>query len=144
MTQSTTRKSGWTDERRAKHAAAIRRWAPWTRSTGPRTAAGKARAAQNAYRHGGRAAHARLVSDAVRAQNTFLRLAAMLANIHALRVHKNPPNELLARLRADFVRNDHIFYVRLLQARLCERLCKNLAFPRPLPLKVNANDNADT
>jgi hypothetical protein len=39
---------GWTDERRAKQAAAIRRWQPWTRSTGPRTPQGKAIVARNA------------------------------------------------------------------------------------------------
>ena len=42
--------NGWTDERRAKQAAAIHRWAPWTKSTGPRTAAGKAIVGQNALR----------------------------------------------------------------------------------------------
>jgi hypothetical protein len=44
--------NGWTEERRARQAAAIRRWRPWERSTGPRTAAGKARAARNADRGG--------------------------------------------------------------------------------------------
>lgn len=37
----------WTPERRAKFAAAIHRWKPWTRSTGPRTPEGKARANHN-------------------------------------------------------------------------------------------------
>jgi hypothetical protein len=32
----------WTKERRARQAELIRTWKPWTRSTGPRTAAGKA------------------------------------------------------------------------------------------------------
>ena len=39
-------------ERRARQAKAIRRWQPWTRSTGPRTAAGKARSSMNRYRGG--------------------------------------------------------------------------------------------
>lgn len=39
---------GWTDERRAKQAGAIRRWQPWNRATGPRTAEGKAISSQNA------------------------------------------------------------------------------------------------
>ena len=39
---------GWSDERRAKQAAAIRRWQPWTKSTGPRSAEGKAVSARNA------------------------------------------------------------------------------------------------
>lgn len=32
----------------------IKRWKPWERSTGPRTAEGKARAAHNAYKGGHR------------------------------------------------------------------------------------------
>lgn len=42
------RKSGWTDERRAKQSEAIRRWQPWNLSTGPRTDEGKARSSRNA------------------------------------------------------------------------------------------------
>ncbi len=45
---------GWTDERKARQANAIRRWKPWQRSTGPRTAEGKARVARNSYRGGAR------------------------------------------------------------------------------------------
>lgn len=43
--------SGWTDERRKRQAALIREWKPWQRSTGPRTAAGKARASRNAFKN---------------------------------------------------------------------------------------------
>lgn len=43
---------GWTPERRAKQAATIRKWKPWERSTGPRTEAGKATVARNAYKGG--------------------------------------------------------------------------------------------
>ena len=46
------RRKGWTPERRARQAALIRRWAPWRRSTGPKTEAGKARCAANPIRHG--------------------------------------------------------------------------------------------
>jgi len=42
------RKSGWSDERRAKQAEAIRRWQPWRQATGPKTAEGKAKSARNA------------------------------------------------------------------------------------------------
>ena len=40
--------NGWTDERRKKQAEAIRRWSPWTRSTGPKSVTGKARVSRNA------------------------------------------------------------------------------------------------
>ncbi len=40
--------NGWTQERRARQAALIRTWRPWECSTGPRTAAGKARSSTNA------------------------------------------------------------------------------------------------
>lgn len=42
--------SRWTPERRAKQAAAIHRWTPWTRATGPRTEKGKARSSRNAWK----------------------------------------------------------------------------------------------
>ena len=38
----------WTPERRQRQAEAIRRWRPWERSTGPTSAAGKAKVARNA------------------------------------------------------------------------------------------------
>jgi hypothetical protein len=40
----------WTPERRALQAALIRLVKPWSKSTGPRTAAGKAVASKNARR----------------------------------------------------------------------------------------------
>ena len=52
--------NGWTPERRAKAAVAIRQWRPWEKSTGPRTAAGKARCARNPYKGGLRAELRRL------------------------------------------------------------------------------------
>lgn len=41
--------NGWTPERRRRQAELIQRWKPWERSTGPTTAEGKERVAQNAY-----------------------------------------------------------------------------------------------
>lgn len=47
--------TGWTPERRARQAEAIRRWKPWERSTGPRTQEGKARSQRNGSQPGTRA-----------------------------------------------------------------------------------------
>ena len=44
--------SGWSDERRQRQAELIRSWAPWTKSTGPRTENGKASSSQNAWKGG--------------------------------------------------------------------------------------------
>ena len=44
--------NGWTQERRARQAQAIRRWRPWDHSTGPRTDEGKACSARNAHKGG--------------------------------------------------------------------------------------------
>ena len=46
---------GWPPERRRKQAERLRKLKPWLKSTGPKTRTGKARAAQNALKHGGRA-----------------------------------------------------------------------------------------
>ena len=78
-------KAGWTPERRARQAALIRNWAPWRRSTGPKTEAGKARCSKNALKHGGRS-RARIlelqrirrilrkVGENIRAVRLFIRL----------------------------------------------------------------------
>jgi hypothetical protein len=47
-------KAAWSPERRARQAAAIRASQPWRKSTGPRTAEGKARSSANALKHGNR------------------------------------------------------------------------------------------
>lgn len=46
--------NGWTPERRARQAELIRLWRPWEKSTGPKTAEGKAKISQNAYKGGER------------------------------------------------------------------------------------------
>lgn len=41
----------WTDEQRARQAAMIRTWKPWTTSTGPTTPQGKAISSKNAVNY---------------------------------------------------------------------------------------------
>lgn len=48
--------NGWTPQRRARQAELIRAWRPWEKSTGPRSAEGKARASRNAFKGGQRQA----------------------------------------------------------------------------------------
>ena len=74
------RPKGWTPERRVRQAALIRRWQPWRHSTGPKTEAGRARAAQNAHRHGFRSRDYLVMAARIRCA---LRLAA--ANVARVR-----------------------------------------------------------
>ena len=46
--------NSWTPERRARQAALIRTWRPWKGSTGPKSEAGKAVVAGNAWKGGTR------------------------------------------------------------------------------------------
>ena len=46
--------NGWTPERRARQAEAIKRWKPWNQSTGPKSATGKGRVSRNAWTGGHR------------------------------------------------------------------------------------------
>jgi len=61
--------NGWTPERRAQQAQAIRRWRPWEHATGPRTIEGKARSARNADRGGQR----RMFREMAKALNAGMR-----------------------------------------------------------------------
>jgi hypothetical protein len=45
---------GWTPERKAAQRAAIYRWRPWEKSTGPKTAQGKGVVSHNAWKGGHR------------------------------------------------------------------------------------------
>lgn len=71
--------NGWTPERRAKQAEQIRTWQPWAKSTGPKTAEGKARVARNGWRGG----HREKLRELARQVNAEIRqarrLVAMLA-----------------------------------------------------------------
>ena len=45
----------WITERRARQSEAIQRWKPWERSTGPKSAEGKVKVSQNAFKGAERA-----------------------------------------------------------------------------------------
>ena len=62
----------WTEEARKAQAEAIKRWQPWTKSTGPRTAAGKARCARNAECRDGSVQGMALIISALRRQKAFV------------------------------------------------------------------------
>lgn len=65
---------GWPPSRRKAQAENIRRARPWLRSTGPRTAAGKACARMNGLKHGMRSAAMTRLRCLMRRQRLFLRL----------------------------------------------------------------------
>lgn len=56
--------NGWTPERRARQAELIKGWKPWEQSTGPKSEAGKATVAANAWR-GGRRQELRVLSKVI-------------------------------------------------------------------------------
>ncbi len=58
--------NGWTPERRARQAEMIRQWQPWEKSTGAKTAEGKARSRRNAWKHGLRSEEVRMVCAVLR------------------------------------------------------------------------------
>ncbi len=64
--------NGWTPQRRARQAAAIRRWRPWEKSTGPKSAEGKARSARRGFK-GGYREHLRELSRVLRESGEALR-----------------------------------------------------------------------
>lgn len=44
--------NGWDTARRQRQSSQIQRWRPWEKSTGPKTAEGKAIVARNGYKGG--------------------------------------------------------------------------------------------
>ena len=63
----------WTPERRAAQAARCRANRPWEQSTGPKTASGKARCAQNARKHGHRSVEAVALRHILKMQRRFIK-----------------------------------------------------------------------
>ena len=67
--------AGWTPERRKRQSELIRRWAPWAKSTGPKSPEGKAVVSRNAWT-GGHTVQMRglikTLNQAMRAQSKML------------------------------------------------------------------------
>ena len=72
---------GWTEERRKAQAERCRKNKPWEKSTGPRTAEGKARSSMNAFKDGHSQHLRELMSDMARANREFIRAAILLHHI---------------------------------------------------------------
>jgi len=81
---------GWPPSRRRAQAARIRQTKPWLKTTGPRTAAGKARSSQNAFKHGFRTRAFGDICRLLRWQRTLVR--------HTLARHGAAPKMLALSL----------------------------------------------
>ena len=86
-----TTRSGWTAERRRAQAARLRRSRPWLRSTGPRSAQGKAVSSRNALVHGNRSAAMARVISGLQAQRRFMQV--MMADTRARRHYRLSGND---------------------------------------------------
>ena len=89
----------WTPEERARQSAAIRKWKPWTKSTGPKTVTGKSRSSLNATKHGFRSQAGKELMTWFTRQRAFLRAVERRIQAERLEKKKNSPNELLRRHR---------------------------------------------
>jgi len=76
---------GWTEARRRAQAERCRANRPWEHSTGPKSAAGKARSALNAYKHGGDAAYKALIKEMLHHNREFLKSAGALTEIELIK-----------------------------------------------------------
>lgn len=87
--------NGWSQERRARQRQAIQRWKPWTRSTGPKTAAGHARCAAGRYK-GGMRQKVQALGRLLRNDATAADIAPLVADLAQVQGY-----ECLADLAAD-------------------------------------------
>ena len=92
---------GWPPERRKAQAERIKKQKPWQHATGPKTAAGKAKSAQNAYKHGFRSRDYLEICRLLRWQRDFVKnIVAQLKNgtYNKSDVSPSPPSPVIPRL----------------------------------------------
>lgn len=112
--------SGWSAERRVKHAAALRRWKPWEKSTGPRTQEGKAKSARNACKPG--VAALRLLNQALSMQARYLVDYKRFMRMQKLMEE----NELLKQCRRAMVAKGRDVTDALIAAFYAVNACENM------------------
>ena len=100
----------WTEEEKAKQAAAIRRWKPWEKSTGPKTEDGKARSKMNGLQDGHYGPTMHELRRTLRLQRTMVRLAEARMCAEKKRKAADDQLEALTRLEAQYrVLHDELF-----------------------------------
>jgi hypothetical protein len=109
--------SGWSPERRAAQSAMMLARKIWLKSTGPRTAAGKARSSRNAVKHGKRTI-----------EYTLLR--AVMTNQKRLH-HENATNELLNAGDSSMLHDAAMDGVHLMRLFLMPRIMQKSCFLPP-------------
>ena len=85
----------WTEDAKQKQRDAIKRWAPWTKSSGPKTSLGKSRSSLNAVKHGMRSIQGKRLLKLFSRQRQFIR-----SIYSSLGVRKKSTNELLRTMSA--------------------------------------------
>jgi hypothetical protein len=73
MKSKIKKSKGWPESRRKRQAANARRQKPWLKSTGPKTAEGKAQIQKNALKHGLDSELGSNLRDVLRAHRKFLK-----------------------------------------------------------------------
>ncbi len=135
------RKSGWTPARRAAQRAAIRKWAPWKRSTGPRTAVGKAISSRNAAKPEKPASPDMLLKRALKNHSLFLREINAFARLRKFSRQYELLARHLRRREKQLAQAANTITAQLEYALFHAKLCKNLDFSQPFRQIVNAHDN---
>ncbi|NCT41259.1 MAG: hypothetical protein GW778_06330 [Alphaproteobacteria bacterium] len=75
----------WTPERREAQRQRCLKNKPWAQSTGPKTSAGKARVAMNAYKYGGDGLYKKLITEMLHHNREFVKHAVELEEIKLIK-----------------------------------------------------------